>query len=153
MARVGRPQERSIVLSEVEREELERIGRSRSAPHSLVRRVQIVLASADGEPNVSIAATVSAAGRGGQRPRHKCRREGRPRKGGRAGLPAAPVGHRSLQRGRCRFRELGLADERKSEPWCFTSFPCEMRDKEHEPSQRPNIWRNLAFIEWSGQVV
>lgn len=44
MARVGRPQERSIVLSEVEREELERIGRSRSAPRGLVRRIQIVFA-------------------------------------------------------------------------------------------------------------
>ena len=56
MARVGRPQERSIVLSEGEREELERMSRSRSAPHSLMRRVQIILASADGEPNLSIAA-------------------------------------------------------------------------------------------------
>src|SRR4051795_12158456 len=33
----------------------ERIGRSRSARHSLVRRAQIVLASARGEPNTSIA--------------------------------------------------------------------------------------------------
>ena len=61
MVRVGRPQERSIVLSEVEREELERIGRSRSAPHSLVRRVQIIMASADGEPNVSIAARLGVS--------------------------------------------------------------------------------------------
>ena len=37
------------------RDELERIGRSRSARHSLVRRAQIVLASASGEPNTAIA--------------------------------------------------------------------------------------------------
>jgi len=61
MARVGRPQQRSIVLSEVEREELERISRSRSATHSLMRRVQIILASADGEPNVSIAARLGVS--------------------------------------------------------------------------------------------
>lgn len=61
MARVGRPQERSIVLSEGEREELERISRSRSAAHSLMRRVQIILASADGEPNVSIAARLGVS--------------------------------------------------------------------------------------------
>lgn len=61
MARVGRPQQRSIVLSESEREELERMRRSRSAPHSLIRRVQIILASADGEPNVSIAARLGVS--------------------------------------------------------------------------------------------
>ncbi|MGI9418045.1 MAG: helix-turn-helix domain-containing protein [Geminicoccaceae bacterium] len=56
MARVGRPQERSIVLNDVEREELERISRLHSVPHSLMRRVQIILASVDGESNVAIAA-------------------------------------------------------------------------------------------------
>lgn len=61
MVRVGRPHERSIVLNEVEREELEWIGRSRSASHSLVRRVQITLASADGEPNISIAARLGVS--------------------------------------------------------------------------------------------
>ena len=55
MARVGRPQERVLCLSEGEREELERISRSHSAPHSVVRRAQIVLASADGEANTAIA--------------------------------------------------------------------------------------------------
>ncbi|MBA8819665.1 hypothetical protein FHW00_001992 [Ochrobactrum sp. P6BSIII] len=44
MARIGRPQERILCLSEGEREELERISRSHSAPHSVVRRAQIVLA-------------------------------------------------------------------------------------------------------------
>ena len=55
MARIGPPQERTICLSEGEREELERISRSHSAPHSVVRRAQIVLASADGEANTAIA--------------------------------------------------------------------------------------------------
>jgi len=43
MAGVGRPQERVLCLSDGEREELERISRSHSAPHSVVRRAQIVL--------------------------------------------------------------------------------------------------------------
>ena len=55
MARIGRPQERTLVLSQGERDELERISRSHSAAHSLVRRAQIVLASAEGEANTSIA--------------------------------------------------------------------------------------------------
>jgi len=55
MARIGRPQERTLVLSQGERGELERISRSLSAAHSLVCRAQIVLASAEGEANTSIA--------------------------------------------------------------------------------------------------
>jgi len=55
MAGVGRPQERVLCLGEGEREELERISRSHSAPHSVVRRAQIILASADGETNTAIA--------------------------------------------------------------------------------------------------
>jgi len=55
-ARLGRPQARVLELGAVEREELERLSRSHSAPHSLVRRAQIVLASADGESNTAIAA-------------------------------------------------------------------------------------------------
>src|SRR6202012_1631029 len=55
MLRIGRPQEREIVLAGGEREELERIVRSRSAAHGLVRRAEIVLASANGEANTSIA--------------------------------------------------------------------------------------------------
>ncbi|MGH7073052.1 MAG: IS630 family transposase [Stellaceae bacterium] len=55
MARIGRPQERELVLAESEREELARIARSRSAAHGLVRRAEIVLASAGGEANTSIA--------------------------------------------------------------------------------------------------
>jgi len=45
MAHIERPQERVLSLSETEREEL---GRSQSAPDSLVRRAQIILTSADG---------------------------------------------------------------------------------------------------------
>jgi putative transposase len=55
MARIGRPQERVLVLADSEREELERIARSRSAAHGLVRRVEIILASARGEANTLIA--------------------------------------------------------------------------------------------------
>jgi hypothetical protein len=38
MARIGRPQEQVLTLSEVERGELERLGQSQSASHSVVRR-------------------------------------------------------------------------------------------------------------------
>jgi len=55
MARIGRPQERALVLSEGEREELGRLARSRSAAHGLVRRAHIILASAEGEANTVIA--------------------------------------------------------------------------------------------------
>ncbi|MBS7704113.1 hypothetical protein [Chelatococcus asaccharovorans] len=55
MAQIGRPPERVLTLSETEREELPRLSGSQSAPHSLVRRAQIVLASADGEASTSIA--------------------------------------------------------------------------------------------------
>jgi hypothetical protein len=55
MAQIGRPQQRQLVLSESERGELERMTRSHSAPHGLVRRAQIILASAGGEVNTAIA--------------------------------------------------------------------------------------------------
>jgi putative transposase len=55
MARIGRPQERTLVLMDTEREELGRLAGSRSAPHGLVRRAQIILASAGGEMNTAIA--------------------------------------------------------------------------------------------------
>jgi putative transposase len=55
VARTGRPQDRLLSLSAIEREELERLDRSRSAPHSLVRRAQIILGSASGETNLGIA--------------------------------------------------------------------------------------------------
>ncbi len=55
MGRIGRPQDRVLSLSALEQEELERISRSRSAPHGVVRRAQIILGSASGESNLSIA--------------------------------------------------------------------------------------------------
>ena len=60
-ARIGRPQERAISLTDGERDELERIARSRSASHGLVRRTKIILASADGEANTSIARRLGIA--------------------------------------------------------------------------------------------
>ncbi|WP_215763908.1 hypothetical protein, partial [Gluconobacter sp. P1D12_c] len=54
MAGIGRPQERVLCISESEGEELERISRSHSAPHSVVRRAQIVLASADGRTTLRL---------------------------------------------------------------------------------------------------
>lgn len=54
MAGIGRLQERVLCISESEREELERISRSHSAPHSVVRRAQIVLASADGRTTLRL---------------------------------------------------------------------------------------------------
>jgi transposase len=60
-ARIGRPQERVISLTDGERDELERIARSRSASHGLVRRTKIILASADGETNTSIARRLGIA--------------------------------------------------------------------------------------------
>jgi transposase len=53
MAR-GRPKA-ELHLSTEARAQLQGIASSRSLPHGLVRRVQIVLASADGEPNSAIA--------------------------------------------------------------------------------------------------
>src|SRR6516162_11277430 len=55
MARIGRPQRCQLVLSESERDELERMTRSHSVRQGLVRRAQIILASADGEVNTAIA--------------------------------------------------------------------------------------------------
>src|SRR3990172_2122182 len=55
MARIGRPQERALVLSEGKREELGRLARSRSAANGLVRRAHIILGSAEGEANTAIA--------------------------------------------------------------------------------------------------
>ncbi len=52
---MGRPRKQEIELSEVERRELEGLARSRAAPHGLVRRARIVLASADRRSNTDIA--------------------------------------------------------------------------------------------------
>ncbi|HUH02821.1 MAG TPA: IS630 family transposase [Kofleriaceae bacterium] len=50
----GRPKAQ-LKLSTEERAQLQGVASSRALPHGLVRRVQIVLASADGEPNSAIA--------------------------------------------------------------------------------------------------
>lgn len=52
---IGRPKKKEIVLSQIERTELESITASRSLSHGLVRRAQMILASASGETNSSIA--------------------------------------------------------------------------------------------------
>ena len=51
---MGRPN-RVVVLTALEREQLEALARSRSMPHALVRRVNIVLLSAAGLSNQAIA--------------------------------------------------------------------------------------------------
>jgi transposase len=51
---MGRPNT-ALVISETERRELEAIVRSRSLPHAVVRRAQIILRSADGESNRTVA--------------------------------------------------------------------------------------------------
>src|SRR6202142_4683320 len=53
-ALVGRPNSK-VVVTQAEREQLDSITRSRSLPHSLVRRARIVLMSADGVSNGIIA--------------------------------------------------------------------------------------------------
>ena len=51
----GRPKKAEIVLSEVERNELMSIAATRSLPHGLVRRAKLILDSAEGKTNSSIA--------------------------------------------------------------------------------------------------
>ncbi len=53
--RPGRPRSFEITLSETERTQLTALTQSRALPHGLVRRAQIILRSAAGEPNTAIA--------------------------------------------------------------------------------------------------
>lgn len=55
---MGRPRKQEIELTENERESLRDLARSRTAPHGLVRRARIVLASAEGASNTDIAREV-----------------------------------------------------------------------------------------------
>jgi putative transposase len=55
---MGRPRTQEIELSEAERDSLSDLVRSRTAPHGLVRRARIVLASAEGASNTEIARDV-----------------------------------------------------------------------------------------------
>lgn len=52
---ISRPKKKEIVLSQIETTELESIAASRSLSHGLVRRAQMILASACGETNSAIA--------------------------------------------------------------------------------------------------
>jgi hypothetical protein len=52
---MGRPRKDEIELTEAERDSLRDLLRSRTAPHGLVRRARIVLASAEGASNTEIA--------------------------------------------------------------------------------------------------
>ena len=51
----GRPKKHEIILSGLERKALSELSRSASAPHGLVTRAQIILASSGGTPSVLIA--------------------------------------------------------------------------------------------------
>lgn len=51
---MGRPRKHEIELSEAERDSLSDLVRSRTAPHGLVRRARIVLASAEGTSNTEM---------------------------------------------------------------------------------------------------
>lgn len=51
----GRPKKFETKLSATEREALQQIAQSRSMPHGVVRRTQMILLSADGETNSAIA--------------------------------------------------------------------------------------------------
>lgn len=53
--RTGRPKKQDLVLSARERAQLVSYSRSRSLPHALVRRAQMVLRSAAGDINTAIA--------------------------------------------------------------------------------------------------
>jgi len=51
---MGRPNT-AVVISDADREQLSAMARSRSMPHSLVRRAQIVLLSGEGQSNREVA--------------------------------------------------------------------------------------------------
>jgi len=53
--RAGRPRRFELVLTKDERKQLAALAASRSLPHGLVRRAEIILLSADGESNAAIA--------------------------------------------------------------------------------------------------
>jgi putative transposase len=58
---MGRPRKREIVLTKLERKTLAELTRSRTTPHGLVVRANIVLGSANGETNTSIALRVGVS--------------------------------------------------------------------------------------------
>jgi putative transposase len=52
---MGRPKNHEIILTDIEKKSLVELTKSRTVAHGVVRRAQIILASADGESNTSIA--------------------------------------------------------------------------------------------------
>ena len=58
---VGRPMS-PLVLDEVEAQQLQALANSRSLPHSIVQRAQIVLACGTGETNTAIAKRMGLTG-------------------------------------------------------------------------------------------
>ena len=58
---MGRPRKREIVLTQLEGKTLAELTRSRTTPHGLVVRASIVLGSANGETNTSIAGRVGVS--------------------------------------------------------------------------------------------
>jgi transposase len=59
---MGRPKKQEIVLSDLERKELQNLTRSRTSQHGVVRRAHIILASSEGESNKSIAQRLGISG-------------------------------------------------------------------------------------------
>lgn len=53
---IGRPKKFETQLTANERESLQHIAHSRSLPHGIVRRTQMILLSAAGQTNTAIAA-------------------------------------------------------------------------------------------------
>lgn len=58
---MGRPKNREIVLTQLERKTLVELTRSRTTPHGLVVRANIVLGSANGDTNTAIARRVGVS--------------------------------------------------------------------------------------------
>ena len=57
---MGRPNQ-ALLIGEADRLQLRALVRSRSMPHSLVRRARIVLLSGEGQSNREVARTISPA--------------------------------------------------------------------------------------------
>ena len=73
---IGRPPI-PIHLNEGEKEELESMTRSLTLPHGLVRRAQMILACAKGEPQVEIARQLGVSKMTVSKWRHRFHRQGR----------------------------------------------------------------------------
>ena len=124
----GRPIE-PVVLTDDEKDQLLSLANSRSLPHGVVRRAQIVLACAQGEANASIARRMrlSDATVGKWRKRYRMQ--------GIEGL------HDELRAGRPRTHDVERAAE-------FTA-PCALTDQalgqigDRDPSERARSWHRI----------